>query len=99
MINRQTFVVRGKKRRKNGRGRKKTRLPFFAGAQGVSTLFFPHPSSFQPRYPVKILGVTYINWGTANISKSKLKNKNSLFKGCYRVMTNSLFFRVDCCKT
>jgi membrane protease YdiL (CAAX protease family) len=44
-----------------------------AGAQGASNLFFLHPFSFQPRYPVKILSVTYINWGTASISKSKLK--------------------------
>ncbi|WP_268753635.1 hypothetical protein [Aneurinibacillus migulanus] len=42
MINRQTFVVRGKKRRKGG-GRERSEkdtLAFFAGAQGASNLFF-----------------------------------------------------------
>ncbi|WP_235497066.1 hypothetical protein [Aneurinibacillus migulanus] len=61
MINRQILVVRGKKRMKKLEVEKKRVCLFSAGAQGVSTLFFPHLSYFQPRYHVKISSVIYIN--------------------------------------
>ncbi|WP_268753619.1 hypothetical protein [Aneurinibacillus migulanus] len=40
MIHRQILVVRGKKRRKGGSGRKRHAGLFSAGVQGASTLFF-----------------------------------------------------------
>ncbi|WP_235496601.1 hypothetical protein [Aneurinibacillus migulanus] len=45
-------MVGGKKRRKGG-GRERSE-------KDTSALFFLHSSSFQPRYPIKILSITYI---------------------------------------
>ncbi|WP_235496164.1 hypothetical protein [Aneurinibacillus migulanus] len=46
MIHRQILVVRGKKRRKGGSGRKKTRLPFFCRSAGrIRPLFSGSPPS------------------------------------------------------
>ncbi|WP_235496444.1 hypothetical protein [Aneurinibacillus migulanus] len=63
MIHRQILVVKDKKRRKGGgreRSEKDTTAFFLPGRRAYPPSLFLHPSSFQPRYLVKILSVTYI---------------------------------------